>query len=153
MVHLAVGLNFQPTLIHGDFVGKAEIVKIDERGRLLIPSSFREVLNLKEGSSVLAILDDKKETITVIPFAYIGEEIASIRIEMSDSPGTLSRILKLLADNGVDLIKSESIAAQRGRMATWTALVETSKSKKSVSQLKTLLLNEKVAKSVDIEKV
>lgn len=126
---------------------------MDERGRVLIPSSFREVLNLKVGSNVLAILDEKKETITIIPFAYLGEEIAHIHVEMSDAPGTLSKILKLLAENGVDLIKSESIAVQRGRVATWSALVEISKCRKSVVQLKALLLNEKVARSVEIEKI
>ncbi len=126
---------------------------MDARGRLLVPSSFREVLNLKEGSSVLAILDEKKETLTIVPFAYLGENIAHVSLEMSDAPGTLSRILALLAKENVDLIKSESIAAQRGRVATWGALVEISKCKKSVAQLKALLLSERLAKSVEISRL
>jgi bifunctional DNA-binding transcriptional regulator/antitoxin component of YhaV-PrlF toxin-antitoxin module len=134
-------------------MGKAEIAKMDARGRLLVPSSFREVLNLKDGSSVLAILDEKTETISIVPFAYLGENIAHISIEMSDAPGTLSRILALLAKENVDLIKSESIAAQRGRVATWSALVEVSKCKKSPEKLRALLLSEKLARAAEIRKV
>ena len=38
------------------------IVKLDTRGRLVIPNEYREALDLKEGDEVLVSLDNKTNT-------------------------------------------------------------------------------------------
>ena len=134
-------------------MAKNSVGRIYERGRLIVPASFREMLNLKSNSNVLLLLDDEKKTISVVPFAAMGEELHHLRLEMSDSPGTLYKILLLLAKEGADLIWSESSSRMRGQSATYEALLDFSSCKKSPAALEKLLLSQRLAKSVQIKKL
>jgi len=134
-------------------MAKNSVGRIDERGRLIVPASFREMLNLKPSSNVLLLLDDEKKTISVVPFAAMGEELHHLRLEMPDSPGALSRILVLLAKEKADLIWSESASRTRGQSATYEALLDFTSCKKKPSALEKLLLSHKLAKSVQIKKL
>ncbi len=129
------------------------IGKVDERGRLIIPASFREILNIKEDSGVLLNLNSEKKTLTVLPFASAGEDLYSVRLLLSDAPGSLSKVLILLAKEGVDLVQSESIASERGRQAEWRAVVELKYCRKKPAELKSLLSKEKIASEIEFERV
>ncbi|MBS3069708.1 hypothetical protein J4441_05065 [Candidatus Micrarchaeota archaeon] len=134
-------------------MAKNSIGRIDERGRLIVPASFREMLNLKPNSNVLLLLDDENKTVSIVPFAAMGEELHHLRLEMADAPGTLSKILLLLAKEGADLIWSESASRMRGQSATYEALLDFTCCKKKPAMLEKLLLSQKLAKSVQIKKL
>jgi prephenate dehydratase len=74
-------------------------------------------------------------------------------VALSDAPGSLSRLLSLLAKSGVDLVQSESIASDRGRSAQWRATVDLSGCKMKPDAIRKLILKERVAAKVEIEGV
>jgi prephenate dehydratase len=108
---------------------------------------------LKEGSNILLRIDEKNKILLVLPFASDFDQLAKIELAMSDAPGTLSRILSLLSSDQIDLVRSESTAQERGRSAEWNAIVDVSKCKKSLQQIRKLLLSQKLAREVTIERL
>ncbi|MFA5930369.1 MAG: hypothetical protein WC861_05800 [Candidatus Micrarchaeia archaeon] len=134
-------------------MSSSSIARIDGKGRLIVPAAYREVLNLKENSNVLLSLDTSKNVLTLLPFASAGDELFRITVLLSDAPGSLSRLLLILAKTGVDLVQSESIASERGRSAQWRATVDLSKCKSKPAAIRELLLREKVAVHAEIAQV
>ena len=134
-------------------MSSSQISRIDGKGRLIVPAAYREVLNIKENSNVLLSLDTSKNVLTLLPFASAGDELFRITVLLSDAPGSLSRLLSLLAKSGVDLVQSESIASDRGRSAQWRATADFSKCKAKPHAVKELLLKEKVATAAEIEPI
>jgi len=134
-------------------MSSSQVAHLDEKGRLIIPAAFREVLNIKENSNVLLILNSEKSTLTILPFAAAGDSLCRMTVALSDAPGSLSRLLLLLAKAGVDLVQSESIASDRGRSAQWRATADLSKCKAKPHAIQELLLREKVATKVEIGEV
>ncbi len=101
-------------------MASSEIAKLDSKGRILIPASFRAALRLGEDSEVLAHLDEMNAAITLTPVG--GQGLVSMTIGLSDAPGSLARTAKVLADEGVDLVSSESRSMHRGQNAEWRVL-------------------------------
>jgi len=92
-----------------------EISKVDEKGRLLIPSGVRKVLGLEPGVEVLVGVEGKKAIISPV----FDSKTYSMRVIMGDSPGTLARIAAFLSKEGFDIIMSESRSLERERSAEW----------------------------------
>jgi len=134
-------------------MAKGTTGKLDERGRVIIPAPFREALGLKEGSNILLRLDEKNQALVILPFAIDSDEIARIELTMGDAPGTLARILAILASSNIDLIRSESTAQERGRSAEWNAIVDFSRCRKKPAEIEKLLLKEKLARKVKIQRL
>ena len=118
-------------------VASSEIVKIDAKGRLLVPSGFRDFLRLKEGSETIVSIDDEKARLLVTP---TGEAtLISMKIGIGDAPGSLARVAKALADEGVDLVSTESRSVARGKSAEWRVLCS-AKSVKSLEKARKAVL-------------
>ena len=99
-------------------MSSSEVVRLDSKGRLMIPSGFRNFLRLKPGSEVIIALDSGKAQLLISP---AGEKkLVLMRIGLSDSPGSLAKVAKLLSDSGVDLISTESRSVERGKSAEWS---------------------------------
>ena len=129
------------------------IVRLDTRGRLVLPNEFRESLNLKEGDEVLVSLDQKTDTITINPVYGKPTDLVKIEIEYGDTPGCLAKIAKKIADMKIDLIMTESKSSQRGKKARWNIIADISKCSYSVNEIKQLLLQSGFAESVSINKI
>ena len=140
-----------PPNSHSGAMSSSSVGKLDGKGRLIIPAAYREVLGLRENSNVLLTLSTERHALTVLPFAAAGNELYAIRVGLSDAPGSLSRLLSLLAKNGVDLVQSESIASERGRRAQWKAVADLSGCRLKAGAVKALLLSGKVASEAEIE--
>ena len=56
------------------------IVRLDTRGRLVIPNEFRETLDLKEGDNILLSLDPETNTISISPL--YGDEEYLVKMEI-----------------------------------------------------------------------
>jgi len=129
------------------------IVRLDTRGRLVLPNEFRESLNLKEGDEVLVSLDKKTDTITINPVYGKPTDLVKIEIEFGDIPGCLAKIAKKIAEMKIDLIMTESKSSQRGKKARWNIIADISKCSSSENKIKQLLLQSGYAESVSINKI
>jgi AbrB family looped-hinge helix DNA binding protein len=92
-----------------------EISRIDEKGRLLIPSGIRKVLGLEPGMEVVLGVEGK----TAVLSPVFDKRVYEMRIIMGDAPGTLARIAEFLSGEGFDIIMSESRSLERERSAEW----------------------------------
>jgi len=129
------------------------IIRLDTRGRLVIPNEFRESLDLKEGDNVLISLNSKSNTITISPIYGEENNLIKMEIEFGDTPGGLAKIAGKLAELNVDLIMTESKSFERGTKARWDIVADISKSNFSVKQLKDELLKTNFVEQASITQI
>ena len=129
------------------------IIKLDTRGRLVIPNEFRESLNLKEGDEVLISLDAKTDTLTISPIYGEIKDLVKMEIEFGDTPGCLAKIAEKIAEMKIDLVLTESKSSQRGKRARWDIIADVSKCPYSVNQIKQLLLQSGFVESASITQI
>ena len=129
------------------------IIKLDTRGRLVLPNEFREMLNLKEGDEVIVSLDTKTDTLNISPIYGKPTDLVKMEIEFGDTPGCLAKIAKKIADMKIDLIMTESKSSQRGKKARWDVIADISKSSNSINQIKQNLLQSGFVESMSITKI
>jgi len=101
--------EFSPTL------KMQEISRIDEKGRLLVPSDIRKALGLEPGVEVLVGVEGR----TAVVSPVFDKRVYELKIVMSDAPGTLAKIASFLSKEGFDIIMSESRSLERERSAEW----------------------------------
>ena len=125
-----------------------EIVRIDSRGRITMPSSIREAVRLSEGMYVMLIANLDEKEIRITPFADPEAKLIELRITFSDIPGALAKAANILASQGVDLLSSQSRTLRRGRSAEWVVVADVSRCKCKVEELERKIVAEGAAKEV-----
>lgn len=96
---------------------KIERVKLDSKGRIVLPLSFRNSLSIKENDYVYLSLNPEGNAITIS--TQPTEGLYELQITMSDVPGTLAKLANVLAKSKVDLISTESHSLERTKNAVW----------------------------------
>ncbi|MDH7506417.1 MAG: AbrB/MazE/SpoVT family DNA-binding domain-containing protein [Candidatus Thermoplasmatota archaeon] len=129
------------------------IIKLDTRGRLVIPNEFREALNLKEGDEVLISLDRNTDTLTISPIYGKRINLVKIELEFGDTPGCLAKIANKIAEMKIDLIMTESKSSQRGKKARWDIIADISKCPYSINEIKQKLMQSGFVESVNANKI
>jgi AbrB family looped-hinge helix DNA binding protein len=125
-----------------------EIVRIDSRGRITMPSSLREAVRLSEGMYVMLIADLDEKEVRIVPFADPEAKLVEFRIAFSDMPGALAKAANILAKQGVDLLSSESRTLRRGKSAEWVVVADVSRCKCKLEELEQKIVEEGAAKEV-----
>ncbi len=125
-----------------------EIVRVDSRGRITMPSSIREAVRLSEGMYVMLIADLDAKDIRITPFADPEAKLVELSIAFSDIPGALAKAANILAQQGVDLLSSESRTLRRGRSAEWVVVADVSRCKCTLEELERQIVAEGAAKEV-----
>jgi len=128
----------------------SEIVRIDSRGRVTMPSSIRDALRLSEGMYVILIADVDRKEVRIVPFADPEARLVEFRITFADVPGALAKAAALLAREGVDLLSSESRTLRRGESAEWVAIADVSNCKCRLDELERKVVEEAAAKEVKL---
>lgn len=128
-----------------------EIVRVDSRGRITMPSSIREAVKLSEGMYVMLIADLDKKEIRIVSFADPEAKLVELNITFSDIPGALAKAASILADQGVDLLSSESRTLRRGKSAEWVAIADISRCKCTLTELEQKIVAEGTAKKVEFQ--
>lgn len=121
-----------------------DTVRLDAKGRIIVPFHIREYLGLKEGMELLVSNNEKKELL-IHP---LHKKTARISILLHDYPGALSSVLDALARQKIDILMSASKTVERGKLAEWHALVDISacrNAKKLGQQLNALAAVKKVS--------
>lgn len=120
---------------------QTEKAKVDEKGRISIPLSFRKSLGIKKSEELVAELDKENERIILFP---IEKNVKKLRITISDAPGALAKVAHIIAKNKADLIYSESRSVKRRKEAVWEVVADFSKT--DLKKLKEELGKEKLVK-------
>ena len=128
-----------------------EIVRVDSRGRITMPSSIREAVKLSEGMYVMLIADLDKKEIRITPFADPEAKLVEFNITFSDIPGALANAASILADQGVDLLSSESRTLRRGKSAEWVIIADISRCKCSLTELEQKIVAEGNAEAIKFQ--
>ena len=129
------------------------IIKLDTRGRLVIPNEFRETLDLKEGDNVLVSLDSKNNNITISPIYTETKNLVKLDIKFSDKPGSLANIASKLAELQIDLIMTESKSFERGTKARWNIIADISKTNQNLDEIKKLLFKTGFVEDMSIQRI
>lgn len=99
------------------------VVKLDSKGRIIVPFHIRDYIGLKEGTELIIVNNEKRE---LRIFPLINGNTAQVRVIMSDVHGSLSKIMTAIARNNVDILMSMSRTIERGKTAEWSAIVDLS---------------------------
>jgi AbrB family looped-hinge helix DNA binding protein len=127
-----------------------EIVRIDSRGRITMPSHLREAVRLSEGMYVMLIADLDEKEVRIVPFADPEAKLIEFRIAFSDMPGALAKAANILASMGVDLLSSESRTLRRGKSAEWVVVADVSRCKCKLEELEQQIIAGGAAKEVKV---
>ena len=125
-----------------------EIVRVDSRGRITMPSPIREAVKLSEGMYVMLIANLDEKEIRISPFADPEARLIELSITFSDVPGALAKAASILANEGVDLLSSESRTLRRGKSAEWVVIADVSRCKCKPEKLKEKIVAEGTAREV-----
>jgi len=128
-----------------------EIVRIDSRGRVTLPSSLRDAVKLPEGVYVMLVADLDRKEIRIVPFADPEAKLFELRVTFADIPGALARAATVLAKEGVDLLSTESRTLRRGESAEWVAIIDVSNCKLGSNELKRKLIEDGAATDVSLQ--
>lgn len=109
------------------------IVKLDSKGRLLLPSHIRKFLKLGRDEEILIVPQEKDGVLKIIPI--YKDSTAEFQIRIKDIPGSLAHIAKKIAGYQFDIIMSESRTLERGKTAEWSLLVDIGDNSGKVDQL------------------
>jgi AbrB family looped-hinge helix DNA binding protein len=118
------------------------VVKLDRKGRIILPFHVRDYLELKEGMEML-ISNNEKNELKIFPL-FTGKT-ADIKIMLEDKIGSLNKILDVIEKNKMHILMSTSKTIEKGSLAEWSAIVD-------VSNLKDIKKMENELRSLDITK-
>ena len=103
-----------------------EILKVDSRGRIVIPRSMRKSLGLGENAQIMAISDSENKEIKLIPLPFTNEgSFMKIQIFINDESGSLARIASIFGELGLSLLYGETVVIKKGEQAEWTVISPT----------------------------
>ena len=122
------------------------VVKLDSKGRIILPYHVREYMGLKEGVELLISNNEKKE-LRIFPLI---SGTAELKIMMIDVPGSLSKILNSIAKHKIDILMSTSKTVEKGKLAEWNAIIDTSQCK-DTKKIETELKKMSVIKKFELK--
>lgn len=130
---------------------ESEVLRIDSRGRIVIPRSMRRSLGLKENSHVMLIANPDENELRMIPLPFTEEgAYMRVRIIMADEPGALGNVAQVFGDLGLSLLFGQEVVIKKGAEAEWT--VFTPVPDMSMDDFKQQIIEKGGAKRVIIEK-
>jgi len=103
---------------------ETEILKIDSRGRIVIPRSMRKGLGLKENSHIMLISNPEENELRIIPLPFSEENqtFIKIRIIIADEPGALGQVAKVFGDLKLSLLYGQEVVIKKGQEAEWNVI-------------------------------
>ncbi|GAB6147851.1 AbrB/MazE/SpoVT family DNA-binding domain-containing protein [Stetteria hydrogenophila] len=117
------------------------IVKVDSKGRITIPQTIRESLNITPGMPLALIADIDTREIVISPISEKSAEVYEIEMELVDRMGALAEVTQVLAKHGVDIIASRCVSILRGRMGSCTIIADLTSADVDAEKLREILEN------------
>ncbi len=126
----------------------SNIVRLDSKGRILVPIHIRHMLKAEEGTEVVIIPDKNNGHVKILPL--VNGKTAEIRLLLKDLPGSLAKIANILMEYDINIIMSDSRTLARGDLAEWNVIVDTSEFSNGFDSLRERLLNSDAVKNVEV---
>ncbi len=104
-----------------------EVLKVDGKGRVTIPRTVRDALNIIEGGFVVMIADLNKNEILLTPTSGSGGSLLEVRILFNDERGKLAEISEALARVNADQITTNCRTMKKGEIAECVIVAEVPK--------------------------
>jgi bifunctional DNA-binding transcriptional regulator/antitoxin component of YhaV-PrlF toxin-antitoxin module len=105
---------------------KTYLLKIDDRGRILIPQAVRDLMGLRPQSETVGTYDSERNVFTLMP-ARQGGYFVRIVFKISDQPGSLAKVANSLASSGINLVATSSTTLVPGKLAEWEVIADVDK--------------------------
>ncbi len=118
------------------------IIKIDSKGRVLIPSYLRKTMGLAEGSEIIVVKDE--DELKMFPL-YRGMN-AKMKIMLKDMPGALSSVSGIIAKHNCNIIISTTTPMEKN-LTEWSAIIQ-AKDLNALPKLKKVLLESEFVERV-----
>ncbi|MCQ5376814.1 MAG: ACT domain-containing protein [Candidatus Methanomethylicia archaeon] len=130
-----------------------EIIRIDSKGRVTIPSRIRDELGMQEGSYVVVRSNKDEKCAIVGLFAGAKARLVEMTLKIPDRPGALARAARALSELNIDLMMSSSRTLKKGDVAEWVVIADVSEVKLSIQEIKEKILSNRSAVSVEIKEM
>src|SRR5512136_2684310 len=128
-----------------------EIVRVDSKGRVTIPSHMREELGMREGAFAAVRINREERSLAISLFAGVKAKLVEIRMRIPDRPGALARVARTLSELNVDLLSSTSRTMKKGELAEWVVIADFSQSSKVPEEIRKKVLENRDALTVEIK--
>jgi bifunctional DNA-binding transcriptional regulator/antitoxin component of YhaV-PrlF toxin-antitoxin module len=125
------------------------IVKVDSKGRILIPVQFRCDMGVEEGTEMIIVPDDQNNHFKILPIAK--DSTAELRMMLSNMPSSLASVADALSANSFNILVSES--RRMGEDLTeWRIIVDLPNRNDGVDTLRDVISSISGVKSLDVVK-
>ncbi|MCS7106706.1 MAG: ACT domain-containing protein [Acidilobaceae archaeon] len=114
----------------------SEIIKVDLKGRITIPQTMREALEIRPGMLMVLIADAEKREIIMNPVMTSGETMYEFDILLADRPGSLASVTNVFAEHKADIVASKCASITRGEEANCIIVADMSLSSSSPEKIR-----------------
>ena len=121
------------------------VVRLDSKGRMILPYHIRDFLGLKKGSELLIVNNEKKE-LKIFPLK--DKKTAKIRITINSN--SFSSILNILDKYKIDVLMSIGKTIERDKLSGWEAIIDF-RDPKQLKKMEKELKSLKGLKKIDID--
>jgi AbrB family looped-hinge helix DNA binding protein len=111
----------------GGVMSIEETVKVDSKGRVTIPSSIRELFDIREGMYLLIVADKNSREIKLVPLP-VTAQLVKLRLIVEDRTGVLADITKFLASKNVDIVSTKCIVLKREELGECEMIIDINRS-------------------------
>jgi AbrB family looped-hinge helix DNA binding protein len=130
-----------------------EIVRVDSKGRVTIPSYMRAELGMQEGSYTAVRINRDDRSLSVNLFAGARAKLVEMRLIIPDRPGALARAARSLSELKLDLLASSSRTLKKGDVAEWVVVADLSEAGRGIEEIRKKVLENRDATSVEVKEL
>lgn len=115
------------------------LAKVDSKGRVTIPQTMREALDVEPGMLVVLLADLDRREIIISPVSASSKDVYQLDVELLDRPGALAMLTQKLAELDIDIVSTRCASIARGESGSCTIIVDLSRTSAGVEELRRML--------------
>ena len=125
----------------------SNIVKMDSKGRILIPVHIRNHMSIEEGTEMIIVPDNDKNHFKILPIAK--DSTAEMSLLLHSSPRTLAAVADALSANAFSILVSESRRIG-DELTEWRIIVDMKSGSTGIDELTDIISGVEGVRSLDV---